>query len=210
MWAVRFVILAMLVVMVGVFGYLLKNRKRYERVLEDRFINLGLVITYNVFCYLIVLLPSATNCIFLSVFSANPLVRFGFSMVGSILICSGIVLSVVTARQRKVLGGQDVQGGLMTSGTYRYFRHPICAGIVWVCLGLPLVTRNLDGLLMFPAVLGVNVAQAVVEERCDMRPRFRERYDAYSRTTRMFGPVWLWGIIAAFLLILLIGDLAIQ
>lgn len=199
MWAIRFTMLAVLGVMVGVFGYLLKNRKKYERVLEDRIVNLGLVIAYQLFCYLMVVLPSAKNGIFSTTFLLDPLVRFGFTVMGCVLICSGIVLSAVTVSQRKTLGGQDVKEGLITSGAYRYFRHPIYTGTIWISLGLALVMKNPDGLLMFPAVLGINMAEAILEERYDMGVRFREQYQAYKQTTRMFGPIWLWSILVVII-----------
>jgi len=107
--------------------------------------------------------------------------------------------AVITAAKRKALGGQDVKAGLLTTGTYRYFRHPIYTGIVWVSLGLPLITRNLDGLLMFPLVLGINIVEAVVEEKYDVGIRFREQYDAYKRTTKMFGPPGLWSTLVLVL-----------
>ena len=68
--------------------------------------------------------------------------------------------SICTARQ-------EVKAGLLTSGIYRYFRHPIYTGIIWIAPGLPLTTHNLDGLLMFPGVFLANVAQAAAEERWD-------------------------------------------
>ena len=77
------------------------------------------------------------------------------------------------------MGGQDVKEGLLTLGIYRYFRHPIYTGIVWIALGFPLTTQNLDGLLMFPGVLLANMAQATVEERWDAEARFPAEYEEY-------------------------------
>ena len=111
------------------------------------------------------------------------------------------LLAFATLKQRKVIGIQDVKEGLLTSGLYRYFRHPINTGILWVT-GLALVMRNPDGLLMFPAVFVISFAGTILEERNDMCVRFREQYQAYRQTTRMFGPIWLWSIIVVSILLL--------
>jgi protein-S-isoprenylcysteine O-methyltransferase Ste14 len=130
-------------------------------------------------------------------------VRIGFPIIGLLLICAGYLLGFGTLKQRKVVGSQAVKEGLLTSGFYRYFRHPIYICIIWVCLGLPLAMRNPDGLLMFPAIFVIHFAAAIIEERNDMCVRFREQYQAYRQTTRMFGPIWLWSILVVFLLVLI-------
>jgi hypothetical protein len=115
--------------------------------------------------------------------------------MGLLLICAGALLSFATLKQRKVIGIQDVKEGLITSGFYRYFRHPIYTGIMLVSLGLPLAMRNLEGLLMFPAIFFIHFTEAINEERNDMRARFHKQYQAYKQTTRMFGPIWFWGAV---------------
>jgi len=52
---------------------------------------------------------------------------------------------------------------------------------------------------MFPLVLGINIVEAVVEEKYDVGIRFREQYDAYKRTTKMFGPPGLWSTLVLVL-----------
>ena len=55
---------------------------------------------------------------------------------------------------------------------------------------------------MFPALAGILVVQALIEEKYDMDVRFHERYAEYRHRTRMFGPALLWsGIVVAILLI---------
>ena len=112
------------------------------------------------------------------------------------------MLGFATLKQRKVIGVQDVKEGLLTSGCYRYFRHPIYTGIMWASLGLPLVMRNPDGLLMFPAIFVIHFAAEIMEERYDIGVRFREKYQAYKQTTRMFGPIWLWSVVVVIILLL--------
>jgi hypothetical protein len=68
--------------------------------------------------------------------------------------------------------------------------------------------RNPDGLLMVPAIFVIVFAGTIIEERNDMCVRFREQYQAYRQTTRMFGPIWVWGIIVMCLCILVGAGLA--
>lgn len=200
MWIIRLVLVGLLAVYVSVSGYLLKHRSKYERLLENRAVNVVIVVAYNLLCYLMVGLPSDPSVFPPPAFLAHPIVRVGFSVVGQILIVLAASLLVIALRQRKALGAQDVKEGLLTSGIYRYFRHPIYAGIVWMSLGLALAPMNWDGLLTFPAVLLMNAAQAVSEETYDVGLRFRYQYQAYRKQTRMFGPTWCWMALGGVLL----------
>ena len=118
------------------------------------------------------------------------------------MVCAGIGLSLFALRQRKAFGLQSAQNGLITSHAYRYFRHPIYTGILWVSLGLTLLTRNPDGLMMFPLIFMAYLTLMLLEERHDVGAGFPGQYQLYRQTTRMFGPTWLWtAILVAILLI---------
>ena len=175
MWIIRFILLGVLGASICVDPYLYRHRSRYERLLENRIFNIAGVIVGNSFCYLIVGLPPAG----------------GWNLHPDWLECQSVCI-----------GFQSVKEGLLTSGLYRYFRHPIYTGVLWVILGLPLVMRNPDGLLMFPAIFVIVFAGTIIEERNDMCVRFHEQYQAYRQTTRRFGPIWLWSILVVLLLVL--------
>ena len=202
MWTIRLVLLGLLAAYVSASAYLLKHRRTYEDLLESGPVNLILVVVYNLLCYAMVSLPSDPGVIPPPAFLAHPIVHTGFSAVGQILILLAAGTLVVAVRQRKALGGQDVKEGLLTSGLYRYFRHPIYAGIVCMSLGLALASVNWDGLLMVPAVFLLNAAQAAIEERYDVGVRFRSQYQAYRKRTRMFGPIRCWVALGGVLLVL--------
>jgi protein-S-isoprenylcysteine O-methyltransferase Ste14 len=202
MWIIRLVSLGLLVVLVSTSGHFLKHRKKYGRLLENGVLNFVLVAVYNLLCYLMVALPSGRNVVSLPAFLAHPGVRVGSSVIGQVLTGLAALLMIVTVLQRRALGGQDVKEGLLTSGVYRYSRHPIYTGIVCMSLGLALASVNWEGLLMVPAVFLVNVAQAGIEERYDVGVRFRSQYKVYKRRTRMFGPVWCWAILGGILALL--------
>jgi protein-S-isoprenylcysteine O-methyltransferase Ste14 len=187
---------------VSLSSYLLKHRDRYRGLLENGPVNLVLVLLYNLLCYLTVGLPSDRGVLSPPAFFTHLAARNGLSSVGQVLIVASVAMLLVTVMRRKALGGQDVKEGLLTSGIYRYFRHPIYTGIIWISLGLPLTMQNLDGLLMFPGVLLANFAQATAEERWDVGARFQAEYEEYRKRTRMFGPVWFWAALIGILLAL--------
>ncbi len=202
MWIIRFILLGVLGASICVDPYLYRHRRRYERLLENRIFNITFVVVCNCLCYLIVGLPPAGGWNLRPNWLGYKSVSIGFPVIGLLLICAGALIAFATLKQRKVIGMQDVKEGLLTSGFYRYFRHPIYTGIMWVSLGLPLAMRNPDGLLMFPAVFAIIFTATVLEERNDMCVRFREQYQAYRQTTRMFGPIWLWSVIVVIILLL--------
>jgi protein-S-isoprenylcysteine O-methyltransferase Ste14 len=201
MWTARFVLLGVLVVCTWIDFYMLRHRKEHGRLIENGVFNTLGVAAYNACCYLIAALPPAGGWDHRPAWLMHPDSRIGFAAAGAALMFLAIALFVISVGQRKVLGLQDVRAGLLTSGAYRYFRHPIYAGILWVSLGLALVTRNPDGLLMFPALLGILTVQALIEEKYDMGVRFPEPYRQYKRTARMFGPAWLWSTIVVTILL---------
>ncbi len=209
MWIIRFILLGVLGASICFDPYLYRHRSRYEGLLENRTYNITAVIVWNFFCYLIVGLPPAGGWNLRPDWLGYKSVCIGFPVIGLLLICVGALLGLATLKQRKVVGSQAVKEGLLTSGFYRYFRHPIYTCIIWISLGLPLVMRNPDGLLMFPAIFVIHFAGAIIEERNDMCVRFREQYQAYRQTTRMFGPIWLWSILVALLLILISIGIAV-
>ncbi|MGD8967421.1 MAG: methyltransferase [Anaerolineae bacterium] len=201
MWAIRFFLFGIGIVQVGVFGHILKHRRRYDGLLESRGVNLLLVIGYNALCYLMVGLPSDPSIPPASPsFFSDPRARAGLSVAGQVLMAVAASIMIVAVWQRRALGGQDVEAGLLTSGIYRYFRHPIYTGIVWMSLGLALASGNWHGLLMIPAVVLVNAFEAIVEERYDVGLRFPLEYQAYKERTKMFGPRWCWATLVAVLL----------
>ena len=208
MWITRFVLLGVLVALDGFGAYMLEHRSRYKRVLENTVFNVVLVIVGHCVCYLIVILPPDGGWSARPSWMQHASVRIGFPTVGLLLICAGAFLAVAAWNQRKAIGVQDVEEGLLTSGLYRYFRHPIYTGILWVTLGLALLIRNPDGLLMFPAILIWLFAGTIYEEKRDVGMKFPEQYRTYRQATNMFGPIWVWSVLFAAILLIVASALA--
>jgi protein-S-isoprenylcysteine O-methyltransferase Ste14 len=202
MWIVRIVLAVIMFTMVVAFGNILKRRKENDRLLENRPINLLGVIIYNLACYLMAGLPSDPNVFSPPAFLAESGVRIGFLIVGLVLIVLSLGAFLAAVRQRKTVGGENVKEGLLTSGIYGFARHPIYAGIVGTSLGIALVFGTWDGLLMIPVILLLNMTEALIEERYDIGARFPNKYREYRKRTRLFGPLWFWGVLVVVLVII--------
>lgn len=196
MWTIRFVLLGLLAAIELGLLWLCRRREKYRPILENTTLNIVVVVLGHCLYYLIAVLPPAGGWNSRPDLLLHTSVQIGFPVVGLLLIGASAFLYVAALRQRRAIGMQDVEEGLLASGLYKHFRHPITTGILWVTLGLALTTRNPDGLLMFPAVFAMVFAGTILEERSDMGSRFRERYQQYRQTTRMFGPVWVWIVLA--------------
>ena len=171
---------------------------------ESRALNIALVAAHLIVMCALVTVPPAGGWGARPGWLQDKGVCFGFATIGAALIGAGIVLASLALQQRKAFGAQSSQGGLITSHAYRYFRHPIYTGSLWIFLGLALSLRNPDGLLVFPALFLAYLTLVLLEERHDLGPAFGRQYQVYRQTTGMFGPVWLWtAILLAILLVAL-------
>jgi protein-S-isoprenylcysteine O-methyltransferase Ste14 len=202
MWIVRITLSVIMFIMVMAFGNVLKRRKENDRLLENRPVNLLGVIIYNLAFYLMAGLPSDPNVFSPPAFLAESGVRIGFLIVGLVLIAFLLVVLLIVVRQRKTVGVENVKEGLLTSGAYRFARHPIYAGIVLISLGVALVFYTWDGMLMIPVILLINMAGALTEERYDIGARFPAEYREYRKRTMMFGPFWFWAVLVGILLLI--------
>lgn len=106
--------------------------------------------------------------------------RFGMPM-GSAVTLVGVLLVV--------LGWWELhrnREGLVTTGIYRYLRHPQYLGLVLVTGGWLVHWPTLPGLLMWPLLMWVYVRQARREE-VELARRYGEAYRAYAGRT----PGWV-------------------
>lgn len=78
-------------------------------------------------------------------------------------------------------------GSLVTSGVYRYIRHPQYAGLLLLSLGMLLNWATLPTLILYPVMVFMYVRLAKREER-DMLAEFGEEYRRYMERTKRFLP----------------------
>lgn len=79
------------------------------------------------------------------------------------------------------------EGKLVTSGIYRYIRHPQYTGFALMTLGMLFEWATLPMLVMWPILMVIYYRLARREE-ADMREEFGAAYDEYAETTGMFFP----------------------
>ena len=75
---------------------------------------------------------------------------------------------------------------LITSGPYRYVRHPMYVSLALMMVGIAGYNQGLRNMLAALLVIAVVATKAVIEERL-LRARF-EDYPAYCARTRRFIP----------------------
>jgi hypothetical protein len=83
------------------------------------------------------------------------------------------------------------EGHLVTSGIYRYIRHPQYTGFACFTIGMMCEWATLPMLLMWP-ILAVIYYRLARREEADMRAEFGTAYDEYAEKTGMFLPTRVW------------------
>lgn len=78
-------------------------------------------------------------------------------------------------------------GMLVTSGIYKYIRHPQYTGLILISLGMLIEWATIPMLLLFPIMVYIYVRLAKREEG-DMINEFGDEYKQYMKKTKMFLP----------------------
>ncbi len=84
------------------------------------------------------------------------------------------------------VGSTATQGGLVTTGPYRYVRHPIYAGTLVILAGVLVGHHDLDTLIAVGCVAAALVARIVAEERSVVR--MYPEYASYAERTKRIIP----------------------
>lgn len=110
--------------------------------------------------------------------------------LGLVLVVAGLLLAVWARIDLGANWGmpmsERVDPELVTTGPYRYVRHPIYSGALLALIGTALAS-NLEWLIPVAAAAVYFVVSATVEER-RMSDRFPDAYPAYRRSTKMLIP----------------------
>jgi protein-S-isoprenylcysteine O-methyltransferase Ste14 len=110
--------------------------------------------------------------------------------IGAVVFASGIVLAIWArvhlGRNWGMPMSQKAEPELVTSGPYRFVRHPIYSGLLAGLLGTALVT-NLIGLIVVAVLGGYFYYSASVEEK-NLAATFPTAYPAYRSRTKMLVP----------------------
>jgi protein-S-isoprenylcysteine O-methyltransferase Ste14 len=110
--------------------------------------------------------------------------------IGAVVFAGGIALAIWSRNELGRNWGmpmtQKAEPELVTSGPYRYIRHPIYSGLLAGLLGTALVT-NLIGLIIVAILGGYFYYSASVEEK-NLTATFPMTYPAYRAGTKMLVP----------------------
>lgn len=110
--------------------------------------------------------------------------------IGAVVFASGIALAiwarVSLGRNWGMPMSQKLEPELVTTGPYRFVRHPIYSGLLAALLGTALVT-NLIGLAIVAILLAYFYYCAAVEEK-NLAATFATAYPAYRARTKMLIP----------------------
>ena len=79
------------------------------------------------------------------------------------------------------------KGQLVTTGIYRFIRHPQYTGFLMITLGMLFEWATLPMLIMYPILVWL-YARLAKREEADMRVEFGPAYDEYRARTGMFLP----------------------
>jgi protein-S-isoprenylcysteine O-methyltransferase Ste14 len=115
------------------------------------------------------------------------------AVVGALLFACGIALAVWArlhlGRNWGMPMTQRAEPELVTSGPYRFVRHPIYSGLLIALLGTALV-NNLLGLIVVAVLVGYFYYCGIVEER-NLAATFPKAYPEYRSRTKMLIPFLL-------------------
>jgi protein-S-isoprenylcysteine O-methyltransferase Ste14 len=110
--------------------------------------------------------------------------------IGAVMFLSGIALAIWArvhlGRNWGMPMTERLEPEFITSGRYRYIRHPIYTGLLLGLFGTALAT-NLIGLVIAAVLSGVFYYAARVEER-NLTAAFPTAYPAYQASTKMLIP----------------------
>ena len=76
---------------------------------------------------------------------------------------------------------------LITHGVYRFTRHPIYLGVIMVCIGVPVYTSSLYGLLTMSALIPIILNRIRMEERL-LSEEFGDAHRTYKEATSKLIP----------------------
>jgi protein-S-isoprenylcysteine O-methyltransferase Ste14 len=80
---------------------------------------------------------------------------------------------------------------LVTSGPYRYVRHPSYASFVLLSLGIATGYGSVIGLIAVPLLLLPGLAYRIHVEEALLKDYFGDQFDAYARRVRKLIPgIW--------------------
>lgn len=111
---------------------------------------------------------------------------------GMILYVLGYLLmawSLLTLKEKYQAGGSPPRTSdeLVSSGPYRYIRHPMYASVLFISLGLAGITQSYAYLSIY-CIYQVLIVLLIPVEEAGLRRAYGERYEAFRQKTKKLIP----------------------
>jgi protein-S-isoprenylcysteine O-methyltransferase Ste14 len=128
----------------------------------------------------------------LGLWQSAPATRVVLPVLGSALVCLGLVLMVATIRLFMTVGQGTLAPWnppkrLVVRGVYCHVRNPMISGVLSVVLGEAVLAASLPLLGMFALALIVNVVYIPLSEEPGLAKRFGDDYLTYKQNV----PRWI-------------------
>jgi protein-S-isoprenylcysteine O-methyltransferase Ste14 len=120
-----------------------------------------------------------------SLFSMSPLVIGLQGAAAALMLWARITFG----RRSFHATAEPTEGGLVTSGPYRFVRHPIYSAVVLFCLAGAAAHLSLRAAALALVILVGALARMLAEEGC-LRARYPDYADYAARTKRMLPRVF--------------------
>jgi protein-S-isoprenylcysteine O-methyltransferase Ste14 len=116
----------------------------------------------------------------------SPIFPFYMNMAGTLIGFVGAALSIwAISYLRRSFGLRTAVRDLVTSGPYRWVRHPLYVGEIVHIFGIAILSGTPVGLYLFIVALGLQVGRARIEER-----KFLRTVPDYARYRKSTGFLW--------------------
>jgi protein-S-isoprenylcysteine O-methyltransferase Ste14 len=117
----------------------------------------------------------------------SPIFPFYMNMLGTLTGLAGAAFSIwALSYLRRSFGLRTAVRELVTSGPYRWARHPLYAGEIVHILGIAILSDTPVGLYLFVVAVALQVTRAKIEERKFLRTV--PEYAAYREATGFLWP----------------------
>jgi len=175
-----------MIFIVGTIGVVWVSRSSFRKIPSHGF--------YRFFAWEIILILFAVNVRywFENPLSPTQLVSWGFLIISLLLIFQGVRMfqkrgKIDHARADSSLIGIEKTTELVTTGIYRYIRHPFYASLLFLAWGICL--KQITGMtLLLAGVATLFLILTAKKEEGENIAYFGEQYRTYMQSTKMFIP----------------------
>lgn len=141
---------------------------------------------------ILVLFLMVMDAWFADPFSFRQIISWVFLSISLVLILQGVRMfrekgKINQERNDPALVGIEKTTELVTTGVYKYIRHPFYSSLLFLCWGILLKDVNWLSIFLAAITTALLVVMTRMEESENLR-FFEEKYQVYMQKTKMFIP----------------------